>query len=243
MSETRSKSEINEAKDRKEFRGGQYVSSMVYGGLDGIITTFAVVSGVAGAALDPRVVIILGFSNLLADGFSMAVGNYVSSKSENEYITGKKRHIRQDMHMNYQGEIDKLQASYEEKGIPTEDAKLIAQTLGKHEVAFIEQLLDGEYGHESEATPLKNAIVTFCSFAVYGLVPLLAYIVAMFFPYLLRHAFLTASVLTGTTLFTLGAVKSQITQSNWFKSGLEMLIIGGLAATVAYGIGYILGGI
>lgn len=66
-------------------RGGKYIKSLVYGGLDGIITTFAVVSGVAGASLAVRVVIILGFANLLADGISMAVGDYLSTKSENEY--------------------------------------------------------------------------------------------------------------------------------------------------------------
>ena len=69
----------------KRSRGGKHIKSLVYGGLDGIITTFAVVSGVAGASLAVRVVIILGSANLLADGISMAVGDYLSTKSENEY--------------------------------------------------------------------------------------------------------------------------------------------------------------
>ena len=71
-------------------REGKHIKSLVYGGLDGIITTFAVVSGVTGASLAMRVVIILGFANLLADGISMAVGDYLSTKSENEYMEGLK---------------------------------------------------------------------------------------------------------------------------------------------------------
>ena len=64
---------------------GKYIKSVIYGGLDGIITTFAVVAGVAGAALSPAIVLILGFANLIADGISMAVGDYLSTKAEKEY--------------------------------------------------------------------------------------------------------------------------------------------------------------
>ncbi len=71
-------------KERK-IQAGKYIGDIVYGANDGIITTFAVVAGVAGAELAPSVVIILGFANLLADGFSMATSNYLARKSENDY--------------------------------------------------------------------------------------------------------------------------------------------------------------
>ncbi|MGP6139504.1 MULTISPECIES: VIT1/CCC1 transporter family protein [unclassified Jeotgalibaca] len=233
------------AKDGQEkFKGGKYIKSIVYGGLDGIVTTFAVVSGVAGASLAVRVVIILGFSNLLADGFSMAVGDYLSSKSENEYNMGLKQQKRRELVDNFDNEVESLIVSYENKGLSKEDAQTIAYTLAKYETPFIDQKIIWEQGNsEVLEGPLKNAIVTFSSFFIFGMIPLLTYVFSMFLPFIHDNAFTIASVLTGMTLFLLGALKSRITHSNWIKSGLEMLGIGGLAAVAAYLIGFILGGI
>lgn len=73
-------------KKRKEGVGRKYLPQIVYGGIDGSVTTFAVVSGVMGASLSSSIVLILGFANLFADGFSMAISNYLSTKSENELM-------------------------------------------------------------------------------------------------------------------------------------------------------------
>jgi len=228
----------------KTFQGGEYIKSMVYGGLDGIITTFAVVSGVAGASLAMRVIIILGFSNLLADGISMAVGDYLSTKSENEYLDGLKKQQKNELVQDYDNEVEEMIRAYESEGLTTEDAQTISYTLAKYEKPFIKQKMTNEYGSEdAEEEPIKNELVTFFSFFIFGLVPLLAYVGSLFFPVMLEHAFMVASILTGSTLFVLGTVKSRITHSNWLKSGLEMLAVGGLAAVAAYLIGYILGGV
>lgn len=230
-------------KQTKQFQGGEYIKSMVYGGLDGIVTTFAVVAGVSGASLSLKIVLILGFSNLFADGFSMAVGDYLSSKSEKEYQEGITKQTKFAIQSHYQEEIHKMARSYEEEGMSKEDAESIAATLAKYETLFVNQITSQSYGNNpNEENPIKNALVTFFSFFVFGLVPLLAYILSTFVPFLLENAFMLASVLTGTTLFTLGAVKSRITQSNWKQSGLEMLTVGGLAALVAYLVGFVLGG-
>lgn len=229
-------------KNNKAF-SGEYVSSMVYGGLDGIITTFAVVAGVAGASLNPSIIIIMGFSNLFADGFSMAVGDYLSSKAEDEYEEDERKKLRRRIDNNYDDEISKMQSYYEDLGVESDDAALISRTLSKNKSAFTEQRLASEFGDSEMNSPIKNAIVTFFSFTVYGLIPLLAYVVTAFFPAILDQAFLTASILTGITLFILGATKSRLTKTNIWKSGLEMLALGGLAAFVAYGIGFALGGI
>lgn len=235
---------VGKTVNKKKFSGGKYIKSMVYGGLDGIITTFAVVSGVAGASLTFQVVIILGFANLLADGISMAVGDYLSTKSENEYTTGLKKRKKQELILHYTDEINDMIDSYEQQGVSKKDAHTISHLLAKYETPFVDQKIKDEYGNEEiEETPIKNAVVTFFSFFVFGFVPLLAYVISMVFPFMLAHAFLVASILTGVTLFVLGAIKSSITHSKWIKSGLEMLIIGGVAAIAAYLIGYILGGI
>jgi VIT1/CCC1 family predicted Fe2+/Mn2+ transporter len=233
-----------ETVSEKRFQGGKHVKSMVYGGLDGIITTFAVVSGVAGASLAGRVVIILGFSNLLADGISMAVGDYLSTKSEKEYKDEVKKQQKEKFAQNYDNEVEMLVHSFEKEGLTTEDAETISYTLSKYTDSFLKHKMTSEYGNEETSEdPLKNALVTFFSFVVFGLVPLLAYVASMFLPIMFDNAFLVASILIGITLFILGTVKSRITYSNWIRSGIEMLAVGGLAAVAAYLIGYILGGI
>lgn len=227
---------------KRRFEGGEYIKSMVYGGLDGIITTFAVVSGVAGASLAVSVVIILGFSNLLADGFSMAVGDYLSSKSEKEYRDGVEKQTEQEVIENYSEAVDRMSRSYQNEGLSEEDANCISTRLAKYDTPFIDQIVNQKYGNDSGVeSPLKNATVTFVSFFVFGLVPLLAYVFSSFSSFMMENAFLLASILTGITLFILGALKSRVTQSNWFRSGMEMLIVGGLAAIVAYLVGFVLG--
>ena len=96
--------------------------------------------------------------------------------------------------------------------------------------------------HSTEA-PIKNAIATFVSFAIFGFVPLVAFVVAQFVPVVRNNAFLIATVLTGVTLFTLGALKVRITGKNWFKSGIEMFLVGGIASAAAYIIGVLLSGV
>ncbi|MDK2844999.1 MAG: vacuolar iron transporter family protein [Enterococcus sp.] len=219
---------------------GDYIKSMVYGGLDGIITTFAVVAGVVGGALDLRIIIILGFSNLLADGFSMATGDYLSSKSEKEYHNHLQEEKRKLVAKNpLSAEID-VAKEYEARGLSQEDAQAVAKVVSKYDVEIQDRLLLGELG-EGEESPIKNAMVTFASFFSYGLVPLLAYVFAAFIPGIINYSFILAGVLTGTMLFSLGAIKSRVTQTSWVRSGLEMLVVGGLAAVFAYVVGFILG--
>ena len=102
---------------------GTYLGSLVYGGLDGIITTFAVVSGVAGAQLGAQVIVILGIGNLLADGFSMGTGNYLSTKSEREYYD--REALRQAWEIEHfpDGQRAELCALYLEHGYSEHEAE------------------------------------------------------------------------------------------------------------------------
>lgn len=163
---------------------GKYIKSIVYGGLDGIITTFAVVSSVSGAALESKIVLILGFANLVADGFSMAVGDYLSTKAENAYSESRDEEVKESNN------------------------------------------------------PVSNGVATFLAFAGFGFVPLITYIVAAFNSFIEQHVFFIASCLTGLTLLILGVLKSNVTNQKGFRAAIETLVVGGIAATVAYLIGY-----
>ena len=149
-----------------------YSKSIVYGGLDGIITTFAVVAGTVGGNLPTLTVVILGFSNLLADGFSMASGDYLSS-------------------------------------------------------------------HDEDENPLHNAIATFVSFNFFGLIPLLAYILAEN-QLGSKNGFAVACLVTAFALALLGFTKAKITKT---KAVLQTVLIGGVAAFVAFFVGEFLGNI
>ncbi|MGY0836096.1 VIT1/CCC1 transporter family protein [Aerococcus urinaeequi] len=219
-----------------------YVKSMVYGGLDGIITTFAVVAGVTGGSLDFQIVIVLGFSNLLADGLSMAVGDYLSSKSENEFIMKEIEQHQSNFKYDFQSELNDFKKYYIDKGLTETDASLISETLAKYPEVIEEERINMIFGTaETEAHPIYNALITFCSFIVYGFIPLIAYVFASFSPFLMENTFVVAGVLTGLTLFILGAIKSKLTLPNWVRSGMEMLLVGGAAALIAYMIGFMLG--
>jgi VIT1/CCC1 family predicted Fe2+/Mn2+ transporter len=223
---------------------GQYIKSMIYGGLDGIITTFAVVAGVAGASLSSGIVLILGFANLIADGLSMAIGDFLSTKAENEYNQTERARELWEVENYPEGEKKEMVEFYISKGLEDNDAQTVVDIISKHKKTWIDIMMVEELGIiESDESPLKNALVTFVSFFSFGFIPLIVFISAYFLPGVNEESFLFASILTGAALFILGALKVRITEKNWFVSGIEMFLVGSIAAVAAYGIGYIFSGL
>lgn len=222
---------------------GAFLRSAVYGGLDGIITTFAVVSGVAGAKLSAGIILIMGFANLIADGISMAVGDYLSSKAEKEYQEQERK--REDWEITHYlaGEKKEMIDIYVKKGYSKEHATQIIELLASNKEAFTDQMMQDELGiQKNEENPIKNSLVTFGSFLLFGFIPLFAFVGAAVFGWFAKYAMTISIILTALTMFTLGAVKVKVTGKNWFKSGFEMLLVGGATALAAYGVGVLLGG-
>ncbi|MBI2038191.1 MAG: VIT1/CCC1 transporter family protein [Candidatus Magasanikbacteria bacterium] len=232
------------ARAPEEHQGGhgQYLKSFVYGGLDGIVTTFAVVAGVAGANLSSRVVLILGVANLIADGISMAFGDYLGTKAENEYMAAERERELWEVRNYPEGEKKEMVELYMEKGIAEADAKMAVEALSKNEKAWVDIMMVEELGMvEDKASPVKNALVTFGSFTLFGAIPVLVYAVARFIPFFAARTFFTAFILTGITLFILGTLKVFFTRQSWYRAGTEMLLLGGFAAGAAYIVGILLG--
>ncbi len=236
--------DAHEAKNHGEVHNdkGPYIKSLVYGGLDGIITTFAVVSGSAGASLSSGVVLILGFANLIADGLSMSVGDFLSTKAENEYHKKERKREEWEVENNPKGEIKEMVELYMEKGYSEQDAKKVVDLLFKKKKAFIDTMMVEELKIlESHYNPIKNALITFFSFTLFGFIPLLIFVIDLFKN--IASTFIISAILTGLTLFALGTVKAQFSQKAWYKSAFEMLLIGGIAAAAAYWIGELLAGL
>lgn len=231
----------SQAGEKHQIEEGRYIKSVVYGGLDGIITTFAIVAGVTGAALSSGIVLILGFANLIADGISMAVGDYLSTKAEKEYAHRERERERWEVDHYPEGEKQETVELYMAKGMSEKDARGITNILSKYKKAWVDMMMVNELGiFVQDQSPIKNAIATFLSFAVFGFVPLLSYVIARLIPGLQAQTFVIACILTAIMLFVLGTLKTRITARKWFSSGLEMLVVGGVAAGAAYGIGNLL---
>jgi DNA damage-binding protein 1 len=227
--------------------GADFVKSIVFGGLDGIITTFAIVAAVAGANLDPEVVILMGFSNVLADGISMGLGDYLSSKAENDYILHERKREAWEYDNYPEGEIAEMIDIYVSKGFSREDATTIITTYTskpEYRDLFIDHMMVEELGHQvpdEDDNPAMDGLVTFLSFLFFGSIPMWFYVAFVGAGYDEADVmFAVACVATVITMFSLGAFKAKITKQPMMKAGLLMTLNGSLAAGSAYLLGWAL---
>lgn len=209
-----------------------YLPDAVFGAIDGTVTTFAVIAGAIGADLSIRVVLILGAANLLADGFSMAAGNFLANRSAAEEIARlraiEKRHIEVDP----EGETTEIREIYRAKGFSGDALDALTRLMVSRRDAWIEAMLAGEYGISgAPRSPWRAAFATFLAFAVAGSLPLVPFIVAA------PQAVALATASTALSFFLVGALKSLWSPRRWWACGLETLTIGMCAAAVAFAVG------
>lgn len=217
--------------------GGKYVKSLVFGGLDGIITTFAVVAASKGGSLSTEIVLLMGFANLFADGLSMGFGDFLSSKAEHEYATTEKKREKWEFDNFPEGEKREMVEIYMQRGMKEEDATTIIETMSKYEDIFVDVMMVEELGlmPPEEESSFMNGLVTFVAFSLFGFVPLMPYLIGRLAKSGSEDAlFVSACALTAFTLFSLGAAKAKFTNQAQVKSGFFMLMNGGLAAICAY---------
>ncbi|WP_377193456.1 VIT1/CCC1 transporter family protein [Ruegeria meonggei] len=212
--------------------GRGVLRDVVYGGVDGSVTTFAIVAGVAGAGLSPFIIVALGLANVLADGFSMAAGNYSGTKAELDNIRRiraiEARHIEQ----HPDGERREVREILLQKGLSGPVLDDATDAITANHDNWINLMIEGEYGLGSvDPHPLKAAMATFLAFLVAGMVPLLPFLFSM------DRAFAVSTWMTMGVFFAIGALKSRWSLSPWWRSGVETFLIGGAAALIAYLVG------
>jgi len=209
-----------------------YIRDWVYGGVDGAVTTFAIVAGVAGAQLSAKIVIILGLTNVLADGFSMAASNFLATKAEHDDFERLKRIETQQIDLDPEGEALEIKEIFRRKGFSGKLLNDITATVVSDRTLWIQTMMTEEYGLPPRArSALKAALSTFAAFMICGGIPLLPFAAGQ------EEAFLVAAVLTALVFFAIGSMKSFWSSRPWWWSGLETLALGGLAAAIAYGAG------
>ncbi|MGE0564126.1 MAG: VIT1/CCC1 transporter family protein [Pseudolabrys sp.] len=212
-----------------------YLPDAVFGAIDGTVTTFAVVAGATGASLSHRVVLILGAANLLADGFSMAVGNFLSTRTAQEEALQLMR--REERHINRDpaGETAEIREIYRRKGFRGPALEQITNLITSRRDVWIDTMLAEEYGASlAHRSPYLAGLSTFLAFVVAGLLPLLPFLIGI------DHASTYAAALTGVVFFLIGSVRSRWSVRRWWTTGLETFLIGISAAIIAYLVGYLI---
>lgn len=218
----------------------EYLGEFVYGGIDGSVTTFAVVAGVAGAGLDPSIIIILGFANLFADGFSMSIGAYLSMKATMERYNKEKKTEYWEIENMPEAEKKEVEEIFRKKGFEEPLLSQVVEVILKDKDRWVDVMMKDELGLAKELkTPWKVGAVTFFSFNLIGMIPLLLYIWNYFFTFN-GNIFFWSSTLTALAFILIGFLKTYVTQTRAWRGILETLLLGGLAATVAYYVGNIL---
>ena len=232
------------ASKNSEVALSSYLSDFVYGGIDGSVTTFAIVAGVTGASLSPTIVLILGFANLFADGFSMAVGNYLSTKSRKEFADKIRKSEEHSVIHIPEEETQEIREIFSEKGFSGTQLDDAVEIITSNQDVWVDTMMKDEFGiFEEHSSPLKSALVTFVSFNLIGFIPLLAYVLSYFSDSFKSNTFTLSVILTSIAFIIVGSVKGRIVGERWFLSGFETLLIGGVAAVIAYIVGYLLRGL
>ncbi|MEQ8906490.1 VIT1/CCC1 transporter family protein [Ekhidna sp.] len=214
-----------------------YLGEFVYGGIDGSVTTFAVVAGSAGANLESSIVIILGFANLIADGFAMSVGSYLSTKSEKENYEKHKAIEYWEVDNLPEKEREEIREIYAAKGFKGELLEKVVDVITEDKDRWVDIMMKEELEMAKETkSPFKMGAITFLSFLLLGFIPLLIYVVDYLNP-MTSDLFMISSVLTGLCFIGIGFLKSVVTGTKKLKSVMETLLLGGAAATLSYFVG------
>ena len=211
--------------------GISYLRDWIYGGIDGVVTTFAVVASVVGADLSSRVVLVLGLANLVADGFAMAAGNYSGTQAErddyNRLLAVERKHIA----VVPDGEREEIRQIFGGKGFSGASLETIVDVITADESRWAKTMVTEEYGlAPTPKSPALAALCTFAAFALCGLVPLVTYLGA--------GGLVPCVVATAVVFFAIGAIKSRWSLTQWWRSGLGTLGIGMVAAALAFWVGF-----
>ena len=215
----------------------EYLREFVYGGIDGAVTTFAVVAGSVGAGLDSSIIIILGFANLLADGFSMSIGAYLSSKSEKDNYNNHMNTEYWEVENIPEMERQEVAEIYAAKGFQGELLQQAVKVITSDKDRWVKEMMTNElFMMEETKSPFKMGLVTFISFVSIGFIPLMLYVWDFIWGFS-GDPFVWTSILTGLAFMIIGFLKTYVTQANRWKGIAETLSLGTLAALVAYYVG------
>jgi len=226
-------------------RTQEFLKQIVYGGNDGIVTTFAIVAGFAGAQsegvaqIGGLAVLVFGLANLFADAVSMGLGEYLSLRSQHDLYRSRRASELEEISRNPDQERTELFEILRQRGLPAGEADTAAAILTRHPRIMADLMMTYEFGMQDpdEENPAISGLVTFLSFTVFGAVPLV--------PYFLRdpthETFLLSVLATFGALCGLGLLRWNATGEKILRCVGETVLVGAICAAVAFGVGWIVG--
>lgn len=221
-----------------------YLKDFIYGAVDGAVTTFAIVGGVAGAGMPHVIIIVLGMANIIADGFSMAVSNYLGTKAEGEQREKTRQIELRHIELVPDGEREEIRQIYAAKGFEGEDLERVVSRITSDKDLWVDTMIQEQYGlPKTSISPVRAGLYTFLAFLLFGMIPLLPYMIAWLTGGAADGKFGMSAVMTGVAFFGVGAIKGRFVDKAWYVTGVETLLVGGAAASLAYGVGFLFRGV
>lgn len=219
-----------------------YLKDFVYGAIDGAVTTLAVVSGVAGGGLASSVIIVLGLANIFADGFSMAISNYLGTRAESQRLESVRVTEEGHITLDPEGEREEIRQIYAAKGFSGQQLEEVVEVITSDRQRWVDAMVQEEYGLSLQCVNAGMAgFVTFMAFLLSGSLPLIPFLLNWWREGLVADPYGVSIGVTMLAFFAVGALKGRYVERSWYRSGLETVVIGGLAALLAYGVGVLLG--
>lgn len=215
---------------------GGWLRPAVFGAMDGLVSNFALIAGVAGGSDDRSVIVLAGLAGLAAGSFSMAAGEYTSVASQAEHAEAEIAVEREELRRNPHGEERELAEMYAAKGLDAELAAEVARQLHRDPERALDVHAQEELGVTLDDLPSPRLAAgsSFLSFAIGALVPVLPYLFG-------AHALWPAVVVALAGLFLCGAVVTRVTSRSWWFGGLRQLVLGAAAASLTYAFGSLVG--
>ena len=219
----------------------EYLREIVYGGNDGIVTTFAVVAGFAGASVQPSsspipivTVLIFGLANLFADAFSMALGSFLSLRADQDVYRNEKSKEAHEIATDTEDEFEETVEILRRKKFSLADATTMATIYRKNPEYWTEFMMKDELQMTNPETekPHYIALATFFAFIVFGFIPLAPYFIPI-----IPNMFAVSIFFTVLALLILGMLRAYVTQRAAWRAVGETLFVGGISASIAYLVG------
>ncbi|GGV26438.1 membrane protein [Kitasatospora herbaricolor] len=216
---------------------GGWLRPAVFGAMDGLVSNFALMTGVVGGAVPSSTVVLTGLAGLAAGACSMAAGEYTSVASQRELVQAEIEAERLELSRNPHGELAELAELYASRGVDPELALEVARQLSADPDRTLEIHAREELGIDPNdlPSPVVAAASSFVCFALGALLPLLPYLLG-------ATSLLPALLLSLAGLFACGAVVARVTARSWWFSGTRQLVLGGAAAGVTFLLGRLIGG-
>jgi len=211
-----------------------YLGDGVLGAMDGAVTTFAIVAGAIGARLPAGAALVLGLANVFADGFSMAVGNYLRTKADRAVVARARQIEEHHIATIPDGEREEIRQIFSRKGFGGEVLDEIVAVITRDRNRWVDTMLTEELGLRLDPPrPLRAAAVTLAAFLAAGIVPLSPFL------FFVEARFAASALATALCFLLIGSIKGRVTRGSVASHAFETLLVGTVAASLAYLVGYL----